>query len=60
LFFTQLKAFSQTGHSNPADFQKVITALQTLKMLEPPLPAPAKFYDNKYVDQANAELARGR
>lgn len=59
-FFTQLKAFSRDGRSNSADFAKVISALVTLKVLEPPLPSPAKFYDNTYVNRANAELARGR
>ena len=55
-----LKAFSQDGRSSSADFQKVLTALATMKVIEPPLPAPTKFYDNRYIDQANAELARGR
>ncbi|HXP92699.1 MAG TPA: ABC transporter substrate-binding protein [Candidatus Binatia bacterium] len=59
-FFVQLKAFSQDGRSSSADFQKVLTALATMKVIEPPLPAPTKFYDNRYIDQANAELARGR
>jgi NitT/TauT family transport system substrate-binding protein len=59
-FFVQLGAFSKDGRSRPQDFQKVIGALAQLKVLEPPLPSPAKFYDNRYIDQANAELARGR
>lgn len=59
-FFVKLNAFSKDGRSNSADFQKVISALSAMKVLEAPLPAPAKFYDNKYIDQANAELAKGR
>jgi hypothetical protein len=60
LFFTKLKAFSLDGRSNSADFQKVLNALSAMKVVEPPLPPPTKFYDNKYIDQANAELAKGR
>jgi NitT/TauT family transport system substrate-binding protein len=59
-FFVQLKAFSRDGRSSSADFQKVLNALVTLKVLEPPLPPPTKFYDNRYIDQANAELAASR
>jgi NitT/TauT family transport system substrate-binding protein len=59
-FFVKLNAFSRDGRSKPADFQRVVTALGVMKVLEAPLPAPAKFYDNRWVDQANAELAKER
>ncbi len=57
-FFVKLKAFSQNGRSNSADFQKVIGALSAMKVLDAPLPDPGKFYDNRYIDRANAELAK--
>jgi NitT/TauT family transport system substrate-binding protein len=59
-FFVRLKVFSVDGRSSAADFQKVLNALASLKVIDPPLPSPSKFYDNHYVDQANAELAKGR
>lgn len=59
-FFVRLNAFSRDGRSSPADFQKVLNALAAMKVLDAPLPPPTKFYDNKYVDRANAELTRGR
>lgn len=58
-FFVSLKAFSQDGRSHAADFAKVLSALSQMKVLDAPLPSPAKFFDNRYVDQANAELAKG-
>jgi NitT/TauT family transport system substrate-binding protein len=59
-FFVRLNAFSHDGRSNPAAFQKVLNALASMNVLDAPLPPPAKFYDNRYIDQANAELARER
>jgi NitT/TauT family transport system substrate-binding protein len=57
-FFVRLNAFSRDGRSKPADFQRVISALGVMKVLDAPLPPPAKFYDNRWIDRANAELAK--
>jgi NitT/TauT family transport system substrate-binding protein len=57
-FFVQLKAFSRDGRSDSPSFAKVVNALATMKVLDAPLPPPTKFYDNRWVDRANAELAR--
>ena len=56
-FFLTLKAFSQDGRTHSADFARVVGALAQLKQIEPPLPSPTKFFDNRYIDRANAELA---
>lgn len=51
------KAFSTSGATTPQFFATVINVLAQLKVLQPPLPPPTNFYDNRYVDRANAELA---
>lgn len=59
-FFVQLQAFSHDGMTRNADFEKVLDALAQLKVLDRPLPPAAKFYDNRYVSQADAQLGRAR
>jgi NitT/TauT family transport system substrate-binding protein len=55
---TRFKVFPSTGQSTPKTFDQVIDALAQLKILKAPLPPPTAFYDNRFVDQANAQLAR--
>ncbi len=57
---TKNHAFPATGATVPQTFATVITALAQLKVLTPPLPPPTNFFDNRYVNQAIAELSRGR
>lgn len=52
------KEFSTSGATSSRSFATVLSALAQLKVLTPPLPPPTNFYDNRYVDRANAELAR--
>jgi NitT/TauT family transport system substrate-binding protein len=52
------RSFPDTGVTSPKTFAIVIDALAELKQLTPPLPPPAKFFDNRYVNRAIAELAR--
>jgi NitT/TauT family transport system substrate-binding protein len=58
LLVVQSKAFSPTGIIAPRSFATVIDALAEIKLIAPPLPNPAMFYDNRFVTQANAQLAR--
>jgi ABC-type nitrate/sulfonate/bicarbonate transport system substrate-binding protein len=51
-------AFSTTGRFAPAEEQQVIAALAKIGAVKTPLPAPTKFYDNRYVDEAGRELSR--
>ncbi len=52
------KSFPNVGQTSPKTFQTVLDALASLKVLTPPLPPPTKFFDNRYVDRATAELNR--
>ncbi|HEY5349789.1 MAG TPA: ABC transporter substrate-binding protein [Candidatus Lustribacter sp.] len=56
LLVTKLHAFSMAGTSVPGDYQLVIDALVKLSIVKPPLPAPTKFYDNTYANEALAQL----
>jgi ABC-type nitrate/sulfonate/bicarbonate transport system substrate-binding protein len=49
---TRLQAFSKTGKTDDATLEKVLNALVELKQIKAPLPQPAKFYDNQYIEQA--------
>lgn len=57
---TKSHAFPTSGVTSPQSFATVINAMAQIKLLTPPLPPPANFFDNRYVNQANAELARER
>lgn len=52
--------FPADGAYTDAGFGGVIDALVQLKELKPPLPAPSKFFDNRIVAAAGAQLARER
>jgi NitT/TauT family transport system substrate-binding protein len=52
------KVFPATGVTVPKTFVTVIDALAQIKLVNAPLPPPTNFYDNRYVEQANAQLAR--
>jgi NitT/TauT family transport system substrate-binding protein len=52
------KAFPSTGVTPPKMFATVVDALAQIKILTAPLPPASNFYDNRYVDQANAQLNR--
>lgn len=60
LFIPQLHALSRDGLTTVPQFQRVMDALVRFKSLAPPLPAPTKFFDNRYVAEAAAQLRRGR
>jgi len=59
LFVRKLHAFSPRGVMGDVDFSTVINALAQVGQLAPPLPPASRFYDNSYVNEANAQL-RGR
>lgn len=52
------KSFPDTGDTSPRTFATVIEALAQLKVLNPPLPPPTNFFDNRFVDRAAAQLRR--
>jgi ABC-type nitrate/sulfonate/bicarbonate transport system substrate-binding protein len=52
---TKIQAFSQTGKTEDATLEKVINALVELKQIKAPLPQPAKFYDNQYIELAASQ-----
>ncbi len=52
------KVFPTTGLLTAPSLGVVISALVGLGVVKPPAPAPEKFFDNAYVRQALAELAR--
>lgn len=52
------RVFAPTGIIAPRVFAQVIDALAELKLVSPPLPPPTNFYDNRFVERANAQLAR--
>lgn len=54
---TQLHSFSRSGLTSIDDFNKVVAALVSLKQIEPPPPVATQFYDNRYVQQATAQLS---
>jgi ABC-type nitrate/sulfonate/bicarbonate transport system substrate-binding protein len=57
-YMVNMKAFPNGGDTSPATFARVVDALAQLKVLTPPLPPPSNYYDNKFVSQAHAQLAR--
>lgn len=57
LIVSQSKAFSPTGIISPRSFATVIDALAEIKLVTPPLPRPETFFTNRFVTQANAQLA---
>ena len=54
----KFKIFPTTPVTVPGNFGVVIDTLAALKVLSPPFPAPATFVDNRFADQAVAQLAR--
>ena len=56
----QGKIFPTTGLMSGQSLGVVIAALGDLGVLKTPLPAPERFFDNTFVRQALAELARER
>lgn len=53
--FPTLHAFSKTGTIDSKSISQVLQALEKLHQIKPPLPAPSKFYDNTYAEQANKQ-----
>lgn len=58
VLITKSKVFPPTGVTAPRTFATVIDALERLKVLNPPLPPPTNFFNNEFVERANAQLAR--
>jgi NitT/TauT family transport system substrate-binding protein len=56
--FTRSKVFAGVGVIQPRRFQLVLDALANLKIITPPLPAPTAFFDNRYAEEAGAQLRR--
>jgi NitT/TauT family transport system substrate-binding protein len=57
-FITQAKYYNRTGVMSNSDLAPVIAALLKTDQLKPPAPDPSRFYDNSFVNKANAELKR--
>lgn len=58
LFVTKLHIYSASGIPTVAQFAPVVDALVKTGELKPPLPDVTKFYDDRYIKQANAQLHR--
>jgi len=58
LLVVKSKAFPPTGVIARQSFATVVEALTAIKIVTGTPPDPATFYDNRYVTQANAQLAR--
>lgn len=58
LMVVKAKAYPPSGIIAPRSFETVVEALAKIKIVTPPLPNATIFYDNRYVTQANAQLAR--
>lgn len=50
------RAFSTTGIMTDRDVAVVLDAMVKAGQLTPPLPPPSRFYDNTYIEEANAQL----
>jgi NitT/TauT family transport system substrate-binding protein len=57
-YMVSMKAFPNAGETTPQTFSRVMDALAQIKILTPPLPPPTNYYDNRFVLQASAQLAR--
>jgi ABC-type nitrate/sulfonate/bicarbonate transport system substrate-binding protein len=57
---SKIKAFPPDGVTAPKTFASVLDELARIKIVTPPLKAPTDFYDNRFVEQANAQLRRER
>lgn len=55
-FVTQMKYYNRTGVMTNADLAPVFSALLKTNQIKPPAPDAARFYDNTFVNRANAEL----
>lgn len=60
LFITKMRVFSPTGILSDEVIAPVLDALTKMGQLKPPVPPPARFYDNTYVEAANAQLRAGK
>lgn len=60
VFVRRQRYFSNDGTFAPASFARVVQAMIGAGMLAPPAPPAAKFYDNTYARQADAQLAARR
>jgi ABC-type nitrate/sulfonate/bicarbonate transport system substrate-binding protein len=57
-FLQQAKYFSPTGIASTADLQRVVDALVRTGDVKAPVPTIAKWVDFRYMQQANAQLAK--
>jgi NitT/TauT family transport system substrate-binding protein len=57
-FITQMKYYNRSGMMTNGDLAPVLSALLKTGQIKPPAPDPARFYDNTFVNKANAELRR--
>ena len=53
-----MKYYNRTGVMTNDDLAPVFSALLKTNQIKPPAPDPARFYDNTFVNKANAELRR--
>jgi len=58
--FATKRAFSTTGVMTDRDVGVVLDAMAKTGQITAPLPPPSRFYDNTYVNAANAQLRAGR
>jgi hypothetical protein len=55
-FITQAKYYNRTGVMSKATLAPVIAALLKTSQISPPPPDADRFFDNSFVDRANAQL----
>lgn len=58
LYIGRLQVYSKTGRFSNDDFAQVLDALLKTKQITAPVPAPSRFYDNRYADAALRQLRR--
>jgi ABC-type nitrate/sulfonate/bicarbonate transport system substrate-binding protein len=59
-FITEMKYYNRTGVMTNDDLAAVFSALLKTNQIKPPAPDPTRFYDNTFVNRANAELRTGK
>jgi ABC-type nitrate/sulfonate/bicarbonate transport system substrate-binding protein len=57
-FVGRNKLFANDGVIAASSYQTIVDALIKIKVISAPGLAPTRFFDNKYVQQANAQLVR--
>jgi len=57
-FVAKNKLFSPRAITVPKSFQTVIDALVQIKVVSPPIQPATSYFDNRYAQQAEAQLAR--